>query len=126
MQLIQSDHDDLDCTGCMKSVSFGTSTDQLRPLPECVFNLIKQYHSIIFLSRYILKLNFKPVYYIYYLYYLYKYTALFIIYILILQERIYSFSNSSVLLYVAKMLQFVAEVLHCNKTNTILSFLSCP
>nr|DAM20412.1 MAG TPA: hypothetical protein [Caudoviricetes sp.]DAU83128.1 MAG TPA: hypothetical protein [Caudoviricetes sp.]DAV35290.1 MAG TPA: hypothetical protein [Caudoviricetes sp.]DAW13830.1 MAG TPA: hypothetical protein [Caudoviricetes sp.]DAZ50866.1 MAG TPA: hypothetical protein [Caudoviricetes sp.] len=26
MQLIQSDHDDLDCTGCMKSVSFGTST----------------------------------------------------------------------------------------------------
>lgn len=90
-----------------------------RPLPECIFNLIKQYHSIIFLSRYILKLNFKPVYYIYYLY---KYTALFIIYILILQERIYSFSNSSVLLYVAKMLQFVAEVLHCNKTNTILSF----
>nr|DAF71833.1 MAG TPA: hypothetical protein [Caudoviricetes sp.] len=33
-------------------------------MPECVFNLIKQYHSIIFLSRYILKLNFKPVYYI--------------------------------------------------------------
>jgi len=27
MQLIQSDHDDLDCTGCMKSVSFGTSTN---------------------------------------------------------------------------------------------------
>nr|DAX05979.1 MAG TPA: hypothetical protein [Bacteriophage sp.] len=35
MQLIQSDHDDLDCTGCMNSVYFGTSTDELRPLPEC-------------------------------------------------------------------------------------------
>nr|DAX05980.1 MAG TPA: hypothetical protein [Bacteriophage sp.] len=43
-----------------------------------LFNLLKQYHSIIFLSSYILKLIFKPVYYIYYLY---KYTALFIIYI---------------------------------------------
>nr|DAU23440.1 MAG TPA: hypothetical protein [Bacteriophage sp.] len=35
MQPIQ--FNSLNCTGCMTSVFFGSSTDQLRPLPECLF-----------------------------------------------------------------------------------------
>ena len=38
---------------------------------------------------------------------------------------IHSISVSSVYIYVAKMLHFVALVLHCNKTGIILSFSPC-